>query len=197
MSRAMISKIALWIVVAGVFLQSCGDDGIIEIPSAADNLQRDLAEIDEYIAKNGYTSVDTTASRVRYIIIEEGTGETIELNDIVTLHYTGRLLDEVFLISSIDSVVSNANMNSEDSTIVYTTSSPLVFTHTVTNWGMSLATNLIGLTEGGSAALNKLKIGGSAKIIIPSTLANGSISGGQLNASSPVIFDIYPVRVRK
>ncbi|WP_258099361.1 FKBP-type peptidyl-prolyl cis-trans isomerase [Marinoscillum pacificum] len=190
-------KITTLVFIVGTLLQACGDDGIIDIPSSEDQLTSDIAEIEDYLSTKGYTEVDTTDSEVRYVILNEGSGELIELNDIITLHYTARLLDDQLVISTIDSVIENHNNVQPDSTTLLTKDVPLVFTHTSSGWGMASATSVSGLADGGTAALLKINVGGSAKILVPSLFAGGELNSLRFSGSIPIVFDIYPVNVRK
>lgn len=69
------------------------EEGIMQRASAAGRAEGD-AFIAEYERQEG---VITTASGLRYRVLEEGHGESPTANDVVTIHYEGRLPDgEVF-----------------------------------------------------------------------------------------------------
>lgn len=174
-------------------ISSCGDSGIVEVVTTQERYAQDIILINEYIKERGYTDVDTTSNGVRFLVTSEGDGDTIESGDIVSLHYTGRLIDDYVFITSIDTTAINNDFY--DSTRSY---SPSVFTHSETGWALSTFGFSSGFVSGISNALPKIKVGGSARLIIPSTVSNnGSRPYQSVPANSILVFDIYPVNVRK
>lgn len=131
MRRVLKWQLIIVGILGVVLLDACGDDGIIEVPTTNEVIEEDLVEIQEYITEKGYSNVDTTASRVRFIVLDEGNGATIEYNDIVSVHYVGRFLDEEIFDTSIDTV--DINNDSFDSLSRY---QPFVFTHTQSGWAI-------------------------------------------------------------
>ncbi|MBU3677715.1 MAG: hypothetical protein FGM54_11135, partial [Chitinophagaceae bacterium] len=53
----------------------------------------DNKAIEEFIAKNAMTNVQKTESGLRYIITQAGTGANAQPGQMITMKYTGRLLD--------------------------------------------------------------------------------------------------------
>ena len=190
-------KITTLVFIVGTLLQACGDDGIIELPTSDDYFQEDVEKITEYIAEKGYSNVDTTESGVRYVIFETGDGEPIEFNDIVSMDYVGMYLDDTVFDTSIESVAIVKDILIESRTY-----EPTIFTHTASGWAIA-PLFVSGFGEGTTAALKKMNVGGSARLMIPSPLGYGS--NGRINAdgsyailpNSVLVFDIYPVNVRK
>ncbi len=70
------------------------------------NLEREAGENnakmgEEYLAQNAkQPGVQVTASGLQYLVVKEGTGKKPGPNDMVTVHYTGRLVDGTVFDSS-------------------------------------------------------------------------------------------------
>jgi len=57
----------------------------------------------EFLEKNATAEgVKTTASGLQYLVVKEGDGEKPGPNDVVTVHYTGRLIDGTVFDSSVE-----------------------------------------------------------------------------------------------
>ena len=180
------------LVVLAFILVGCNDSGIIELTSSVEQLELDLLEIKEYIQEKGYSNVDTTESRVRFVILEEGTGETIEPNDIVSFDYAGMLLNDTLFDTSRESIAIEGGLY--DSARIYT---PYVFTHTESGWALETLGFVQGFSDGTTAAMKKMNVGGRARLMIPSGLGYGSSAISSIPSNSVLVFDIYPVKVRK
>lgn len=194
MTKFRIQILALLVIIISI-VSGCGDNEIVTIVSTEDQLALDIVKINDYIAQKGYTNVDTTSRSVRYVVTNEGSGDTIESGDIVSLHYTGRFLDDEVFDTSIDTVAINNDMY--DSARTYRPS--FIFTQSESGWAMVNAyPNLtLGFSNGVTEGLKKIKRGGSVRLIIPSTLAYGSRGAQGIPPNTVLVFDIYPVRVRK
>ncbi|MEQ8472797.1 MAG: FKBP-type peptidyl-prolyl cis-trans isomerase [Marinoscillum sp.] len=194
MTKYRIQLLAVLVVI--IFLASaCEDDGITTVVTTEDQLALDIVKINDYIAKKGYANVDTTSRGVRYVVTNEGNGDTIESGDIVSLHYTGRFTDDVLFDTSIDTVAINNDVY--DSTRTY---KPIfIFTQSESGWALVSAYPNVrpGFSNGVTEALKKIKVGGSARLIIPSTLGYGASSYQGIPPNTILIFDVYPVKVRK
>lgn len=70
-----------------------------EKSKGADNLKKGQDFLDANKSKEG---VKTTASGMQYIVLKEGNGEKPTLNDKVTTHYHGTLIDGTVFDSSVD-----------------------------------------------------------------------------------------------
>ncbi len=197
MKRVFNWKVAI-LAAAVIAVEACGDDGIIDVPSNNEILEEDIEEINQYVLDKGYGDVvDTTESRVRYVILKEGAGEPIEFNDIVSVNYVGMFVDDSVFDTSIESVAIASDIHVESR--IY---EPLVFTHTASGWAMSSLGFIQGFNDGTTEVLKELNVGGSARIIIPSPLGYGSSaqvtgSGIVIPANTILVFDLYPVKVRK
>lgn len=72
------------------------------------NLQAKAGEMNakagkEYLANNAKEEgVKVTESGLQYLVVKEGNGKKPGLNDVVTVHYTGRLIDGTVFDSSVE-----------------------------------------------------------------------------------------------
>jgi peptidylprolyl isomerase len=114
------------------------------------------------------TAVKTTPSGLKYVILKEGEGEKADSNDVVTVHYSGFLLNGEKFDSSVE----------RDEPFTLTLGRRLV----IPGW------------EEGIALLNK---GSKAKLIIPSELAYGQRDMGTIPPGSTLIFDVEIVDIKK
>ena len=76
---------------------SCSDDEITE----TDQLQKDIAKIEQYILDKEIADAQSNPSGLHYIIDENGSGDLPVNGQTVTLHYVGRFLDDVIFDSSV------------------------------------------------------------------------------------------------
>lgn len=82
-------------------LVACGEVKFAKEFDPDAQLAEDIAEIEAFIFKEGYTDYDTLESEVRVIVLEEGTGAAIEYDDIIFYDYIGRYIDSVMFDTSI------------------------------------------------------------------------------------------------
>jgi FKBP-type peptidyl-prolyl cis-trans isomerase len=113
------------------------------------------------------TKIKTTKDGLKYVIIQEGTGRKAASGDIVTVNYSGYLLNGKKFDSSVE---RNA---------------PITFklgAHTVIpGW------------EEGIELMNK---GAKAKFIIPPSLGYGSMAQGPIPPNSTLIFDVQLLNIK-
>lgn len=143
------------------------------IYSAAKQTAKDEVAIKEYIDKN---KLKTTKSPkgVYIAVTQEGTGETPKNGDVVTVNYTGRLLDGTAFDSNTDSTIRPGPLE------------PLVFPvgqgRVIPGWDDGLA---------------QLKKGSKAVLVIPSALAYGlQGQGQQIKSNSVLVFDVELLDVK-
>lgn len=102
-------------LAATAFVSSCGNkqktadadtasvDSMVAavVAAEADSTQTKMASYDAdfFDGNEGYT---TTPSGLKYVTVVEGTGEAPKATDMVTVHYTGRLLDGTVFDSSVE-----------------------------------------------------------------------------------------------
>jgi FKBP-type peptidyl-prolyl cis-trans isomerase len=133
----------------------------------------DAKVIENYVAKNGLTGkAQKTESGVYYVVTQPGSGPTPNRGDVVSVHYTGKLLNgKVF-----DSSRTNPQAGGK----------PAQFQIGV---GMVIP----GWEEG----VSKLHKGEKATLIIPSTLAYGPRGNQAIPANSVLLFDIELMDIQK
>lgn len=72
-----------------------------ELESKAGEMNRKAGE--EFLANNAkQEGIKVTASGLQYQVVKEGTGKKPGPNDVVTVHYTGRLIDGTVFDSSVE-----------------------------------------------------------------------------------------------
>jgi len=187
-----------------VFLISCGEGEVIVTVDPAIQRAADIAIIEEYLTSKGYdpSTVDTTESGVRYVILDEGqTGFdslSIDESDIVDFDYIGRLTNDKLFDTTIESITQEDTAIFEDGRVYI----PVLINYSSTGWTIS-GRFITGFTDGVSSTFNKVHVGGRILIIFPSDLgyrgvpqfSNGGIE--TIPANSVITFELRPVRVTK
>lgn len=197
----MRKQLILFTVVVFTILTACDDSALVTAVDPDVQLEEDLQKIEDYIVEKGLTNIDTTTLGVRYTILDSGSGPAINNNDIVSFHFTGRLVDDFMFYTNVDTAdINNGTFNSAR------TYPPIVYTYTGNGWNIpsifpayaNFRPSEIGYREGVSKVLGILKVGGSARIMIPSKLAYAGNPpyGTGIPANAVLIFDIYPSYVR-
>lgn len=146
-------------------------DGIY---SAAKQTDREEKEIDAYVTKQGLKTTKT-ANGVRISVMQEGTGETPAKGDIVSVYYTGKLLNGTVFDSNQDTTMRPGPLT------------PITFP---VGQGQVI--------KGWDEALSQLKKGTKATIIIPSSQAYGFM--GQppmIKGNSILVFTVELVDIKK
>ncbi len=82
-------KFSLLALISILFVCGCSKDEVID---PAEQLQKEIALIEAYLAKHNLTATKT-ASGIHYIITKEGTGDYPTATSEVTVKYKGYLLD--------------------------------------------------------------------------------------------------------
>mgnify|MGYP000862259573 CR=1 FL=1 len=127
----------------------------------------ETAAIDKYIADNNLKP-QTTASGLKYVMYQEGTGAQATAGKTVRVHYTGKLLDGTKFDSSVDR------------------NDPLEFP-------LGQGRVIKGWDEG----IALLKVGGKALLIIPSDLGYGARgAGGVIPPFTPLTFEVELIEVK-
>lgn len=99
---------ALRVVFEGSEQQMTYDEAKQVVTEFFTSLEKDAAELNEragreYLARNAkQEGIHVTASGLQYQIIKEGTGRKPGPGDVVTVHYTGRLIDGTVFDSSVE-----------------------------------------------------------------------------------------------
>ncbi len=133
----------------------------------------DTKIIDNYVAKNNLTGkTQKTESGVYYVVTQPGAGPTPTRGDLVSVQYTGKLLDgKVF-----DSSLTNPQAGGK----------PVQFP-------VGVGQVIPGWEEG----VMKMHKGEKATLIIPSTLAYGPRGNRGIAPNSVLLFDIELVDIQK
>lgn len=142
--------------------------------SSAKQTAKDEVAIKEYIDKN---KLKTTKSPkgVYIAVTQEGTGEQPKNGDVVSVNYTGKLLDGTVFDSNTDSTI-RPGMPLEPLTF------PVGQGRVIPGWDDALA---------------QLKKGSKATIVIPSALAYGLQGQGQtIKSNSVLVFNVELVDVK-
>ncbi|GAB5524987.1 MAG: FKBP-type peptidyl-prolyl cis-trans isomerase [Roseivirga sp.] len=139
-----------------------------EVFNADEQLEIDIRLIDQYLADNFLTAQVDESSQLRYIINQSGTGDNASFGNSVEVHYTGYLLDGTEFDSSI---------------------------------GRGSFTFVLGrgdVISGWDVGFQKLNVGATATLFIPSGLAYGNSRGpaGDLAPNSVLIFDVTVIDIR-
>lgn len=130
--------------------------------------EKQQLEIDKLLADEKL-EVGKTASGLRYVILKEGTGVKADSGDVVSVHYTGTLLDGTKFDSSVDR------------------DEPFEFT-------LGVGQVIPGWDEG-IALLSK---GAKAKLYIPSKLGYGMRgSGSRIPPNSILVFEVELVDIKE
>jgi len=157
-------------LIIGILTACGGRSEATETPVAAEATV-EAAEVaqpapDEPAAGAG-EAVETTASGLQYVVVEEGAGEQAVPGDIVQVHYTGRLEDGVQFDSSHDR------------------GAPFTFK-------LGAGRVIPGWDEG----IALMKVGGKSKLIIPPHLGYGEQgSGNVIPPNATLYFDVELVNI--
>ena len=142
----------------------------IEAKQAEYNQKIEIARVSEDSLINNYIvtnkiKVKPTATGLYYIQTKAGTGKKAETGKLVTVHYTGKLLDGTVFDSSIGKDPITMQLGS----------------------GQAIP----GWEEG----ISMMKEGGKATLVIPSKLGYGSNNAGMILPYSPLVFDVEIISV--
>jgi len=91
-------------MVAAGIREAMKDTAQLTLEEAGEKIAMGKAKVGiDFLAENAKKEgVNTTASGLQYTVVEEGTGNTPQATDVVTVHYKGTLIDGTVFDSSID-----------------------------------------------------------------------------------------------
>jgi peptidylprolyl isomerase len=138
---------------------------IFFLNSCTNKADKEIEERNAYIIENNITTPART-SGLYYIETLTGTGVQAQANDDVVVHYTGYYLNGEIFDSS------------------YQRGRPIEFT-------LGVGQVIKGWDEG----IALMKVGGKAKLLIPSNLAYGSNGYSSIPAYSTLVFDVELIDV--
>lgn len=198
---------------SAIMWTSCGDGNVLIVTDPAVQAADDSATIVNYLADKGLTDrAVKLESGVYYVILERGTGDSIDESDIVSLNYTGKLLNDTIFDTSIREVADSIRAAVEADTVGVDASTiqlnilitfsdlrtyePFEFTYSASGWTIT-GQFIAGFTDGISASLKEMQEGGRSLIILPSGQAYGSVGSGLIPPNTVIAFELYPIRVIK
>jgi len=143
-----------------------GEDGIGPIPPNSDlKLVVELLDVKERIVIEMWdvdsTKLKSTESGLQYSILADGEGETADSGNVVTVHYSGFLVDGTKFDSSVER------------------DDPFSFL-------LGVGQVIPGWEEG----LKLMKKGSKARLVIPPELGYGGLSVGTIPPNSTLFFDV-------
>lgn len=142
------------------------DGYLAEIDSV--EFEKQLVQIEDTL-KNQDLEVKKTDSGLSYVVMEEGQGEKPDSGDVVSVHYTGMLMDGTKFDSSVDR------------------GEPIEF---------QLGTGQV--IPGWDEGIALLSVGSKARFYIPSKLGYGMRgSGGRIPPNSILVFEVELVGIKK
>ncbi|MDH5609104.1 MAG: hypothetical protein OEY56_06455 [Cyclobacteriaceae bacterium] len=158
-----------------VLLVACRED-IIEVARSRGEIRAaDIAQIDQYILDHNMGTPDTTLNGARYFIVDEGTGDSVTQNAIVSVDYIAYYMNDTIFDTTIP-IVADTALNIPNSTV-----SARVFTYTQTGWPLQFVTftsqyyngpyQATALIEALSDALIRMRAGGKLVVFLPSDQA--------------------------
>ncbi|MDD4848468.1 MAG: FKBP-type peptidyl-prolyl cis-trans isomerase [Bacteroidales bacterium] len=136
-----------------------------EKAKAEARFEEEKVMLQEYMTSNNLEGAPTESGLI-LVTIQEGKGQAPIAGQNVKVHYTGYLLDGTKFDSSVD-----RNEPFEF---------PLGMGRVIRGWDEGVAL---------------MKVGGKAKLLIPSTLAYGSRDMGVIPSNSPLVFDVELIEV--
>lgn len=95
-------KRVLLIAIVSIVVLSCGKDPEL---TTAEQLEKDVATIDKYLADKSITAL-SDESGLRYVITTPGTGIKPTISSTVTVKYVGKFLDNGSIFDQSTSAVS-------------------------------------------------------------------------------------------
>jgi FKBP-type peptidyl-prolyl cis-trans isomerase len=203
---------------------ACGDGNLFVPTDPAIQAAEDSAIIVNYLADLGYEGeeVGVLPSGTRYVILDSGKvvedeskrdSISIDESDIVTFHFTGKLINDTIFDTSIKEVADSIRIKVAEDTVGLDDVSehlvfldrfdednnyePITITYSSSGW-TSTGLFIDGFSDGISATFNKMRIEGSAIVVMPSSEAYGERGSGALIPPNTVlVFELYPIEVIK
>lgn len=150
-----------------------------QLAASKEQLDTDLAIIDEYLESEGIEA-ETTEEGLRYVVLEEGTGDIPQVGQRVRVDYTGNVLNGAMFDSSIEVDAKAGGVYTEGRTYE-PYEFPLGRREVIAGWDIGIG---------------KLKEGSKARLYIPSTLAYGPRQrSAVITANAILVFDVQLVEI--
>lgn len=132
----------------------------IELVDVTDRVMVEMWEL-------GTAKPKSTASGLKYIVVEEGEGKNAESGNVVTVHYSGFLEDGTKFDSSVEK------------------NEPITF-------ALGSKQVIPGWDEG----ITYMKKGSKVRLIVPPSLGYGDMAVGKIPAKSTLIFDVELIDIK-
>lgn len=155
----------------------------LQAEQATKNAELEAAEmqqLNQYLTSEGIDA-EPTPSGLIFISKEKGTGKQAQAGQTVKVNYAGMLLDGTYFDTSIEEIAKANGLYNEQRTY-----GPLEFP-------LGQGQVIKGWDEG----ISMMKVGGKARLIIPSDIAYGANPrpGGPIKPFSTLIFDVELVDI--
>ena len=142
-------------------------------------MDSDIAIIDAYLAKNKIDA-QTTESGMRYEILEEGTGPKPEVGDMVSVNYTGNVLEGGYFDTSVEEKAKEVGLYNEGRDY-----NPYEF-----------MLGIGGVIHGWDEGIALLNQGTKARLYIPSPMAYGDQQRSEVIVANSILeFEVELVAV--
>ena len=103
--------------IAGIVLLSVfgclGNDDVLEY-NPIEQLEIDIAAIDQFLTENNITALEDEQSGIRYIILEEGNGNDPRDGDVVLVNYELYNFEGELLDTNIESIAQDGGIYNEN-----------------------------------------------------------------------------------
>ena len=192
---------------------ACGDGNVFIATDPDIQLAEDSIIIKNYLEDRGFSNFETSEEGLRYVILEEGTGESIDESDIVTFDYIGMLTNDTIFDTSVKAVgdsirahflVDSVGMSDKTIHEIFLISftegrvyDPFIVTYASSGWTVD-GQFVPGFSEGIAVTFNQMNVGGRALIAMPSALGYATRPQGLLiPANSVLVFELRPTAVTK
>ena len=166
MKKIIVHKVGFIGLLATIILTTCTKDNSEELK------EQEMKLLQQYLVDHNITQ-QPTASGLYYIPIEEGTGISPDEGTYIEIHYVGELIDGTVFTTSYEQTADAQGIYDEE--FLYGPA--------------KLHLGYIGL-QGLNEGIQLMKVGGKAKLILPSSLALGGNASGSVPAYSTVIYTI-------
>jgi len=166
MKKITVYKVGFIGLLAATILTACIKDNSEEL------IEQEKKLLQQYLVDNNITQ-QPTASGLYYIPIIEGTGISPDEGTYIEIQYVGELIDGTIFTTSYETTAEAQGIYDEG--FLYGPA--------------KLQVGYIGL-QGLNEGIQLMKVGGKAKLILPSSLAMGGYATGNVPAYSTVIYTI-------
>lgn len=198
-------SLVLLIVIVGILtISGCQETDVAKSFDTNEQFLADSAAIAAYINRVGLdpAKLDTTDNYFIYTVLDYGTGDSLEYDDIVSINYN--VFDPATDSAKITNIPALALAFNLADTVVTEGFQPIKFTYTASTWTAPGVWPLLNTTtddprntqfrEAIIKSFQGMKVGGKVLMISPS-LDLLIQSSGYLNEIRGV--EVYPVQVRK